>query len=78
MAHLVSMLKSKQMKERSLGIFGSYGWSGGAVKALREFAESPGWELVEPVVESQCAPKEEALKLCRDLGKNLGERVLAA
>jgi flavorubredoxin len=78
MAHLVSTLKSKQMKERSLGIFGSYGWSGGAVKALREFAESPGWELVEPVVESQCAPKEDALKLCRDLGKNLGERVLAA
>jgi len=78
MAHLVSTLKSKQMKERSLGIFGSYGWSGGAVKALREFAESSGWELVEPVVESQCAPKEDALKLCRDLGKNLGERVLAA
>lgn len=78
MRHLVQMLKSKQMQRRSLGIFGSYGWSGGAVKELREFAQSPGWNLVEPEVEARCAPKEDTLKLCLELGKNLGEAILEA
>jgi flavorubredoxin len=72
MRHLVQMLKSKQMKGRNLGIFGSYGWSGGAVKELKEFSELSGWELVEPVVETRCAPGRDALGMCLELGEKLG------
>lgn len=73
---LVRILENKMMKNRLISIFGSYGWSGGGVKTLTEFAKNDhGWELVEPVVEAHCAPKEEDLRHCRELGKTIARRL---
>jgi flavorubredoxin len=70
---LVSLLREKGLAKRSLGIFGSYGWSGGAVKELRAFADDSGWNLVEPVVEVKGAPTKETLAACGLLGRRLAE-----
>jgi flavorubredoxin len=78
MKHLTDLLAAKQLKNRILGIFGSYGWSGGAVKELRNFAELTKWELLEPVVEAHQAPSEENLRQCRQLGLNMAAKILGS
>ncbi len=73
---LVRLLENKMMENRLLGLFGSYGWSGGGVKALTEFASrDKGWALIEPIVEAHCAPTENDLAGCKQLGKNLAQRI---
>lgn len=76
MKHLMNLLEAKLLKHRILGLFGSYGWSGGAVKALRGFAERTKWELIEPVVEAERAPSAEILDHCHELGLNVARKVL--
>ena len=71
MAHLVRLIRNKRMGNRALGVFGSFGWSGGAMAQLRELGEDPGWRLVEPAVEARGAPSDQDLERCRALGREL-------
>jgi flavorubredoxin len=71
MAHLLSLVRDKGIVGRTLGLFGSFGWSGGGMAALRDFATQTGWPVVEPVVETRGAPGAGALDECRRLGRNL-------
>jgi len=75
MAQFINMLERKGLKNRIMGIVGTYGWSGGALKPLHEFAEENNWELVEPVVEAKCSPTEEDLQRCYQLGQNLARHL---
>ena len=75
MKNVTDLLAAKMLKNRSLGIFGSYGWSGGAVKALRAFAEVVKWDLVEPQVEALRAPSDDILAQCKQLGRNMAQRL---
>lgn len=68
MAYVIHHLAEKSIKNRLLGLFGSYSWSGGAVKALKHFAEDTKWQLIEPVVEVKCAPTTDELEQCEELG----------
>jgi len=70
MRNLVELLEEKGLKDRILGIFGSFGWTGGAMKNLRSFAEKSGWSLIEPVVEVKCSPDAHELQECIRLGEN--------
>ena len=79
MATLCRALKNKMMKNRVLGICGSYSWSKGALAELQVFAEQGGdWKLVEPTIEVKSSPTETDLELCRELGRNMAEAVKAA
>lgn len=71
MDSLVRLLEEKKLSKRIAGVFGSYGWSGGAVKGLRQFVEKSKMELAEPVVEARFAATDEQLELCRQLGRNI-------
>jgi flavorubredoxin len=75
MDNLLRLLENKMLKDRIAGIFGSYGWSGGAMKELSDFVNRMKWELVEPAVEVKCAPTEEDLRNCERLGVNIAKRV---
>lgn len=77
MDNLVRLIAEKKLKNRLLGLFGTYGWSGGGVGALTEFAKDAEMELVEPVVEARCAPKDTDLVSCRLLGQNMVKRLKA-
>ncbi len=70
-AGLVRLLRNKRLARRALGIFGSYGWSGGGMEELRQLGAEPGWRLVPPEVEVRGAPGAEALAECRRLGRAL-------
>jgi flavorubredoxin len=73
---LVDFLKDKGVAEnRRLGIFGSYGWSGGAVKEIQDFASQGNWTVVEPIVQVKGAPTQDTLEQCFELGKILAEAI---
>lgn len=75
-AHLCAALANKMMKNRVLGICGSYSWSKGALAGLQLFAEqNKGWQLVGPAVEVKSCPTESDLEECRLLGRNVAEAV---
>ncbi|MCX6999084.1 MAG: FprA family A-type flavoprotein [Candidatus Sumerlaeota bacterium] len=71
MQNLVDVLRNDELKNRYIGVFGSYSWSKGAVSALHDFACCGRLTLVEPVVESKCAPTETDIEQCVLLGKNM-------
>jgi flavorubredoxin len=75
MDHFIRLLENKTLKGRIAGVFGTYGWSGGAVKELTDFVARMKWELVEPVVEVKCSPAEEGLERCEVLGSNIAKRL---
>jgi flavorubredoxin len=75
MEYLLKSLESRNLRDRVLGIFGSYSWSGGALDRLEEFKETVHCDLVEPVIESQFAPGGDILEKCYLLGKNVAETV---
>jgi len=75
MQHLVRLLDDKMLKNRIVGVFGTYGWSGGGVKTLAEFAKKGDFELVEPVVEARFSPSAEDTEQCRLLGRNIAQRI---
>ncbi|MBN1197563.1 MAG: FprA family A-type flavoprotein [Candidatus Aminicenantes bacterium] len=76
MESLLSILDNDKLKNRLIGIIGTYSWSGGGVSAMREFAEKSDNELLEPVVESKFAPDHEDLEACHRLGGALASRLL--
>lgn len=75
METLLRSLGGKRLVNRVVGVFGSYGWSGGAVKGLRDFVEQNKLELVEPVVEAKFTATPEQLEQCHALGRAMAERV---
>ena len=58
MQQLCAELEHAGVKNKKLGIFGSYSWSGGGVKNLLKFAENISWEQVHPPVEIRGIPSD--------------------
>ncbi len=76
MATLVKTLETQKMKNHTLGVFGSYSWSGGALKELKEFAEKSGFDVLETTVETKGAPTEADLALCAKIGEEMADKLL--
>jgi flavorubredoxin len=72
---LLSTLENDRLKNRVYGVFGSCSWSGGGVKAVREYVEKTGDRLVEPVVEAKYAPGAADLEGCRRIGRGIAESI---
>jgi flavorubredoxin len=68
---LVRLLQEKKLNNRFVGVFGSYGWSGGGVKGLKSFVEKNKLTLVEPVVEAKFSAKDDELEQSSQLGRNV-------
>ncbi len=55
----LTYLRGLKPKNKKVGIFGSYGWSEAASKAIRKEIETMGLEVLEPPFEVQYAPTPE-------------------
>lgn len=77
MDSLIRHLENKLLTNRVLGIFGSYSWSGGGVKALKAFGEQSNWKVVEPIIEAQYAPHAEEMRQCAVLARNMANAMNA-
>lgn len=72
----LKLTKKKKLRNRIAGVFGSFGWSGGAAKRMKSVVEDQDWELVEPIADFRGKPSEEELEKGRELGKAVGEKVM--
>jgi len=72
---LLRLLAEKRISNRVAGLFGSFGWAGGAMKGMKSFVEQTKLELIEPAVEAKFAATPEQLEQCHELGRAMAERV---
>ena len=68
-AAILEEIKGLKFKNKKAGAFGSYGWSGEAVKILSERLRSSGFDVVNEGLRLTWAPDEESKKSCREYGK---------
>jgi flavorubredoxin len=57
--------------------FGSYGWSGEAVKQITEELKGMKFEMVEPGMRVQYVPDKDTLQACEDFGRKIAEAMQA-
>jgi flavorubredoxin len=72
-AGIMEMLKGFKFKGKKGAAFGSYGWSGEAVKLITEELEKAGIEPINSGIRELWNPDEEALNRCREFGKSILE-----
>ena len=64
-------LKGLRPQKKKAAAFGSYGWGGGAVKAIEQELKSTGIELLEPGMQVRYRPYDREIERCRKLGEQL-------
>ena len=71
-AQVLEMAVLKRVLNKRVAMFGSYGWSGGALKHLKKIIEPVKWELVDSF-EFVGKPTEEDLKMGEEFGARFAE-----
>ncbi|KJR41921.1 flavoprotein [Candidatus Magnetoovum chiemensis] len=75
-ADVMTYIKGLKPKNRIAAAFGSYGWSGEAVKILNQEFQAMGMELADEGLKVQYVPDKEALAKCFELGKKIGQKII--
>jgi anaerobic nitric oxide reductase flavorubredoxin len=74
MANVLHMAALKSITNKKIAMFGSYGWSGGALKELKKIIEPINWQLFDSL-EFIGMPTEEELKKGEEFGRKFGESI---
>lgn len=74
-AAFTTYMKGLRPRKKIGFAFGSYGWSGEAVKYLNEVLKDIQAEIIHEGIKIKYAPDEEALKQCDSLGKLLAQKI---
>jgi anaerobic nitric oxide reductase flavorubredoxin len=72
MGDVLRMARLKSITNKKLAVFGSYGWSGGALKEIKEIVEPAKWQLIDSF-EFKGGPTKEELKKGEEFGRKFGE-----
>ncbi len=72
-ADFLCYLKGLKPKNKIAAAFGSFGWSGEAVKLINQELEAIKLEMIDGGIRAQYVPDSEALDACRALGKKIGQ-----
>lgn len=72
--YVLSLVRALRPRGKLAGIFGSYGWGGGAVAQMKSQLESLGFEIVD-TLGVDGAPKEKDLARARVLGQTMARRI---
>lgn len=74
MAEVLSMAGHKRIHNKTAAYFGSYGWSGGALRGVQKLIEPLKWELTDSL-EFIGTPRPEDLEKARKFGMRFAERL---
>lgn len=72
-AGILEMIKGMKLKGKKASAFGSYGWSGEAVKLILEELKKSGFEIVDDGIKAMWTPDEENIKKCIEFGENIAK-----
>jgi len=70
-AGILEMIKGLKFTNKKAAAFGSYGWSGEAVKIITDQLKEAKFDVVNDGIKELWNPDEEALERCREFGRNL-------
>ena len=73
MADLLHYMKGLRPAKKIGAAFGSYGWSGEAVKLITTAMEEMKFEILDPGMKVQYVPQDDDLKKCADLGRKIAQ-----
>jgi flavorubredoxin len=69
----LTYLKGLKPRKKLAAAFGSYGWSGEAVKLVNQELEAMKMDLVDGGLKIQFAPDDQGLKAAYELGQKIGQ-----
>jgi flavorubredoxin len=75
MADLLTYLKGLKPVDKIAAAFGSFGWSGEAVKQVNGFLEEMKFQIADPGLKVRYVPAHDDLAACVDLGIRIGNAV---
>jgi anaerobic nitric oxide reductase flavorubredoxin len=75
LAGFLALLKNYKAKSRLAGVFGSYGWAGGAVKEIEELLRSSGIELGVESCSAKFVPDEKEVAACRKFSEDFAAKI---
>ena len=61
------------LKNKLLGLFGTYTWTGGGVKTLENFATESKFEIVHEPVRAKSSASKEDLEACKNIAKSMAK-----
>ena len=69
----LTYMKGLRPKNKIGAAFGSYGWSGEAVKLINKELEAMKCEVIDPGVKVQYVPNDQGIQACHELGKKIAQ-----
>ncbi|MBW2019861.1 MAG: FprA family A-type flavoprotein [Deltaproteobacteria bacterium] len=69
----LTYMKGLRPKNKIGAAFGSYGWSGEAVKLINKELEAMKFELIDPGVKIQYVPDDQGIEACYQIGKKIAQ-----
>jgi flavorubredoxin len=76
-ADMLSYMKGLKPRNKVGATFGSYGWSGEAVRLIQRELEPLNWDWIEPGLRIQYRPDAKGRESCHEFGHRVGQAVLA-
>ncbi|MDY7037472.1 MAG: flavodoxin domain-containing protein [Thermodesulfobacteriota bacterium] len=73
LSDFLTYMKGLKPKNKIGAAFGSYGWSGEAVKLINKELEEMKFEVIDPGVRIQYVPEEKGLEACYELGRQIAK-----
>ncbi len=75
MADVLTYMKGLRPKQKIGAAFGSFGWSGEAVKHLNAYMEEMGFDIVHDGVKIKNVPTHDSLKECTEIGAKVAAAI---
>jgi flavorubredoxin len=69
----LTYMKGLKPLNKVAAAFGSYGWSGEAVKLINNEFENMKFDIIDPGIRINYVPDEQGMKACYDLGKKIAK-----
>ena len=76
LADIFTYMKGLKPLNKIGAAFGSYGWSGEAVKMINKELEAMKFDIIDPGVRIQYIPDSDSLETCYELGRKIGKAVM--
>lgn len=74
-AGMLELIKGMDFKNKKAAAFGSYGWSGEAVKLITEELKHAGMDVVDDGIKALWNPDEDSINKCIEYGKSFAAKI---